>query len=180
MTIDIKLDDGAVLPSNAHPSDTGYDLVAASGPTIVGERTGDLWSRIDYIEYNTAVHVAPHPKAYAMSSDSRVHGYLLVYPRSSISKTNLMLTNGTAVIDASYRGPIKLRFRYIIQPFDLRILSPRESPWIMTHIDETRIYQQGDKIGQAVAAWKEDITWRVVDSLDQTSRSDGGFGSSGI
>ncbi len=197
MRIDIQLSDGAFLPSNAHPTDTGYDLTALSGPQFVGDSvmvSGErLWRSISYIEYDTGISVAPptggsiitqlSANAACVTQGNGRIGYLLVYPRSSLSKTNLLLANSVAIIDNAYRGTIKLRFRYIIQPSDLRVSVGGASTTGFTHtsvaarIDDTRIYQRGDKIGQAVAAWKEDIQWQVVESLDNTVRGAGGFGS---
>lgn len=189
MRIDITLPEGASPPCAAHASDTGYDLIAQSDPVIVGERAGDLWRSISYIEYDTGISVAPDDGGPTITplTDSTVsitqgtgrHGYLLVYPRSSLSKTNLVLANSVGIVDNSYRGTIKLRFRYLLQPCDLEMVgddnwSPRG---LATRIDQSRIYQRGDKIGQAVAAWKEDIEWRAVAALDDTSRQAGGFGS---
>ncbi len=197
MRIDITLPPGGTPPANAHATDTGYDLVAASGPQFVGDSvmvSGErLWRRIDYIEYDTGISVKPESmqvtriyEAYLPPKHIEYPGYLLVYPRSSLSKTNLILANSVAVIDHSYRGTIKLRFRYVIQPADLRLIldngwtSPQDAPrGFAARIDGDRIYQRGDKIGQAVAAWKEDIHWSVVESLDDTVRGAGGFGSSG-
>ncbi len=195
MRIDITLPPGATPPANAHPTDTGYDLVAASGPQFVGDSvmvSGErLWRSISYIEYDTGISVAPQAESNepciiapgAGLPDMRTP-YLLVYPRSSLSKTNLSLANGVAIIDHAYRGTIKLRFKYVIQPADLRLIldsgwtSPQNaSRGFAARIDGDRIYQRGDKIGQAVAARKEAIEWRVVESLDDTVRGTGGFGS---
>lgn len=176
MHIRIKLPDGAVPPSNAHASDTGYDLTAASAPVIVGIREGgDLWRRVDYIEYDTGISVAPDGQGEHVHDGVYWHEYpyLLVYPRSSISKTNLILANSVGVVDNAFRGSIKLRFRYLLQPSDLVTVGAHT---YMT-VDQSRIYQRGDKIGQAVAAWKEDVNWTVVETLDETERSGGGFGS---
>ncbi len=185
MDIKIKLN-GALLPNCAHPSDTGADLVAMSEPLIVGEKEGaDLWRSVQYIEYDCGIQVAPEYQpsrlSYGTWFDER-YGYFQVFPRSSISKTNLVLCNSTAIIDHAFRGPIKLRFRYLLQPSDMWI-----NQWgadgfvkgIYQRVDQSRIYQRGDKIAQLVAAWKEDIRWHVVDSLDETARGDGGFGSTG-
>ena len=45
-----------------------------------------------------------------------------VYPRSSISKTPLMMANHVGIIDSGYRDTIKIRFKYIPQPENYTIL----------------------------------------------------------
>jgi dUTP diphosphatase len=176
MIIPIKLASGATLPETAHASDTGYDLSALSDPLIVGEKDGGAWRRIDYIEYDTGVSVAPPVKCFdALHSE---YAYLEVFPRSSISKTNLVLANSIGLIDNAYRGTIKLRFKYLWQPEDLRQFTGEEwSRQFLTVVNQERIYHKGDKIGQLVARTKQAIKWAVVESLPETVRSDGGFGS---
>ena len=45
--------------------------------------------------------------------------------------------------------------------------------------DNTAIIKQGDRIAQAVLNKVEHINWIEVNSLDETDRNLGGFGSSG-
>ncbi len=184
MQIKIKLN-SATLPQCAHASDTGADLVAMNEPLIVGVKEGeDLWRRIDYLEYDCSIQVAPQDdQPYVFldgspkwSTGRGRFGYLQLFPRSSISKTNLVLANSVAVIDNAYRGPIKLRFRYLLQPCDMVI---NLTSGIYQRLDSASIYHKGDKIAQIVATWKEDIEWQIVDSLEDTVRGSGGFGSTG-
>ena len=85
------------------------------------------------------------------------HFWLL--PRSSIYKTGLLMGNSVGVIDKSYRGELKAPV------------------WSMT--GDTAV-QRGDRLFQIVAP---DMGWirhvRLVDSLPNTERGDGGFGSTG-
>ena len=46
--------------------------------------------------------------------------------------------------------------------------------------DEPFEVQQGGRIAQAVLNKYEQIEWEEVDSLDETSRGKGGFGSTGV
>ena len=87
-------------------------------------------------------------------------GYVaLLFPRSSVSSTRHSLRNSVGVIDCDYRGEIKLRF------------TPDEGG---------TGYTMGDKIGQLVFVRLPKIEIEEVDSLSATSRSGGGFGSSGV
>ena len=86
-----------------------------------------------------------------------------MHPRSSLSKTDLRLANSTGIIDAGYRGPLIgmfdcLKDGYQVSKFTrlLQICAPSLMP----------------------------IYVRVVDTIDElgpeTSRGEGGFGSTGL
>lgn len=187
MRIKIKLSDRAKLPVAAHDSDTGYDVIAASAPKIVGKQMGpDFWGSVDYIEYDTGISVAPEVHesfltCFGVKQSDIVtrYGALDVRPRSSISKYNLVLANPPATIDHEYRGTIKLRFKYLWQPEDMQYDIHGGTIVSYGIINMNKIYQQGDKIGQLVAKWKESIEWEIVENLTETTRGAGGFGSTG-
>lgn len=86
------LDDKAVVPDRAHPTDTGLDVTAIS-----------VKKRIDSITFllGTGIAIKP-PKGY----------YVDMVPRSSISKKGVTIANSFGIIDDTYRGelmvPIKL------------------------------------------------------------------------
>ena len=83
----------------------------------------------------------------------------LVFPRSSVTKTELMLGNAVGVIDSNYRGSIILKF---------------------TNAQRVgRSYYPGDKIGQLLIVKRPKITLFEVEELSETNRGDGGFGSTG-
>ena len=160
----IKKVDGLNLPYRANESDAGYDVVATGAPKIVGEQVGGgLYKRIDYIEYETNVYIAP---------EGRFHTDLR--PRSSISKYNLVLANSIGLIDKGYRNQILARFKYIWNPEDYTI----ENGMLMGAVNVRKIYNQGDKICQLVPMETHDIDFFVVDELDNNDRG-GGFGSTG-
>jgi dUTP pyrophosphatase len=149
----------------AHLGDAGYDVVASSGPRVVGQEIlPDTYSHISYIEYDTDLVIAP---------DSGVHSY--IFPRSSISNTNLILANSVGVIDNGYRGTLKFRFKYIAQPYDFLI----HEGHILTEIDFDKIYKKGDKIGQIVFSETLTPDLELVETFDDSTRNEGGFGSTG-
>ncbi len=83
----------------------------------------------------------------------------LIFPRSSISKKSLALANAVGVIDSGYRGEVKLRF---------------------TDVDQFgSVYAVGDKIAQLIIVPYPSIELNEVTDLDETSRGEGGFGSTG-
>jgi len=136
MEIQVKLSDGAVMPTKAHPEDTGYDLTLIS---LVKDNGGICM-------FDTGVSVKP-PAGY----------YIDVVPRSSFSKTGYMFSNSVGVIDSTYRGTIK----------------------IMIKGDETLKNMMLPFTGfQMILRKLELASIRQVESLDETDRGCGGFGSS--
>lgn len=127
--------------------DCGYDIVASSNPKINDEGR--------YIEYETDFRFAPE-------SDF-VH--TLILPRSSISNYWLVLANSPALIDSSFRGSVKLRFRYF-GDFD--------------NIIYDKIYKKGDKIAQCVFLEEKRVNLIENEILNNTERGSGGFGSTNL
>lgn len=130
--------------------DVGWDLVSAYEPNIV--YSDEAKKNILYIEYDTGVVIQP-PDSF----------FSLVFARSSISKYELSLANSVGVIDSGYRNSIKLRFRFIGKKLTKKSL----------------IYQKGDKIGQLIFMPMFTIFAHQTDSLDESARGLGGFGSTG-
>lgn len=134
----------AVIPTQALKTDAGYDLVAVADATLI--KSEFMYIPL-YAEYDTGIAVEP-PTGY----------HVEVYPRSSISKTGLILANGIGLIDSDYRGTIKLRFK----------VANASSP-----------YRKGDKIGQLVIKKTIHADFEEVKELSDTNRGSGGFGSTG-
>lgn len=111
----------------------------------------DCYKDHDYkfIEYGTGLAVEI-PKGYMG----------LIFPRSSISKTPHTLANSVGVIDSDYRGEVKLRMRYEDEREDME-------------------YGFGDRVGQLVIIPYPEVSFEEVDSLSDTQRGNGGFGSTG-
>ena len=91
-------------------------------------------------------------------TDETVHFWLA--PRSSIYKTGYVMANSLGVIDRSYRGTVK-------------------APVVRVAPD-AKGFVAGDRHFQILApnmGWIQKII--IVDSLPETERGDGGFGSTG-
>lgn len=162
----LSINSVAYINSPAQVGDAGYDIIAASEPNIVGKIAyGPYWEKIDYIEYDTGLQIAPE-KGY----------HTLVVPRSSISKTNLFLRNSVGLIDNGYRGTIKLRFGYIFQPYDMVI----DGSQLTCEVNPNTIYKKGDRIGQLVFAKTIEPRELIIGLLDETQRGKKGFGSTGV
>jgi dUTP pyrophosphatase len=152
-------------PSNG---DVGYDIFANSEPNIVGrcnESSG--YTHIDYIEYDSGLVIDPSSEFHT-----------LLFPRSSISTKNLILCNSVGVIDSSYRGTIKVRFKYLASPEDINNLG-RFSASHAVFINPDSIYKKGDKIAQLVFQKSNFVELEQCDSFEPTQRGGGSFGSTG-
>lgn len=83
-----------------------------------------------------------------------------VRSRSGLAaKQGVFALNSPGTIDSDYRGEIKV----ILANFS----------------SEDVIIERGTRIAQLVVARHESVEWNVVDSLDDTTRGEGGFGSTG-
>ena len=132
-----KIFSNAVVPSYTKLGDAGMDLTAISL-----EKNGA------YYEYGTGLAIEL-PLGYVG----------LVFPRSSISKTDHYLRNSVGVIDAGYRGEIKIRMSV---PFLGGVQ-----------------YKVGDRVAQLVIMKLPWVNIEQVDDLSETDRGEGGFGSTG-
>ncbi len=93
----------------------------------------------------------------AMYEDDTPIAYYL-YARSSIVKTGFRLANSVGIIDSGYRGNLMAYFDVIKN-------------------DRVDVYQ---RLVQICAPDLKPFKVELVDSLDQTERGDGGFGSTGV
>lgn len=107
----------------------------------------------DYVEYDTGLAVEI-PSGYAG----------LLYPRSSNSKKDLLLCNSVGVVDSGYRGAIKLRFKRVVKRADATLRQD---------------YEVGDRVAQLVITKVPTVEIKEVNSLTETGRGNGGFGSTG-
>ena len=85
-------------------------------------------------------------------------GYFL-FPRSSISKTPLRMANSIGLIDGGYRGEI-MAVCDNIKDYDFSI-------------------SKGDRLFQLVSADLSSIEFKITDNLSDSTRGEGGFGSTG-
>lgn len=148
-----KLHPDAVIPSYAKPGDAGMDLVAVSRNI---DEQGNL-------VYGTGL-------AFEIPD-----GYVgLVFPRSSISKVNLQLTNSVGVIDSGYRGEVTAKFKGPFSAFRKDLNG--ESAYTL---HEGIIYNIGERIAQMIIIPYPQIEFEEVDNLSETERGAGGYGSTG-
>lgn len=137
-----RLDKSVELPSYAYEGDAGLDLRSSE--------TVDL-APFERRLVSTGLAIAI-PDGYA--------GF--VQPRSGLAlKKGLSMANTPGLIDAHYRGELKV---CAIN------LDPKET----IHIEK------GERIAQLVIQKVPVVTLQEVDELSQTDRGEGGFGSSGV
>jgi dUTP pyrophosphatase len=134
-----KLSETAVIPTYAKDGDAGMDLVATR---IISNTTFD-------VSYGTDL---------AMEIPNGFVG--LVFPRSSVRKYELALSNSVGVIDSGYRGELQATFK-------------------KTNGLDSLAYKVGDRIAQIMIIPHPPIEFKEVDDLSDTERGDGGFGSTG-
>lgn len=133
-----KLHKDAVIPTYARLGDAGLDLTAI---------------RIEVDDNRNYVYCT----GLAIEIPQ---GYVgLIFPRSSISKTDMCLRNSVGVIDSGYRGEITLKFK--------------------RYNFGDKLYNEGDRVGQLIIIPYPNITLVESDELSETERGDGGYGSSG-
>ena len=83
-----------------------------------------------------------------------------IRPRSGLAlKRGISMVNTPGTIDADYRG-------------EIRII-------LINHGDEAFTINRGDRIAQMVVAPYVRVAWHPSETLDATSRGDGGFGHTG-
>ena len=164
------------LPKKGTDRATGFDVVVTSDPEIVGEKyENGAYKRIDYIQYKTNLKLAVQKdRQFSNFGYTDLDYDILAFPRSSVSKYNLVLANCIGLIDADYRGEVLLRFKYIWQPEDYRI---RTDDLLEGHVNFDKLYNKGDKVCQLKVTKVENVEFVLVDELDSTTRGEGGFGS---
>jgi dUTP pyrophosphatase len=129
-----KLNPNAIIPSYAKNGDAGLDLTAIS-----------VSYQKNYDEYDTGL-------AFEIPN-----GYVgLIFPRSSITKKDIILKNSVGVIDSGFRDSIKFRFT-----------------------KDYNTYQVGDRIGQIIILPYPKIELVESDELSETERGLNGYGSTG-
>ena len=127
-----------------HEGDAGLDLYAIKEQVIKKKSTNKI-----------------HFGIACENFDSRPY---LLMPRSSISKTPIILSNHVGIIDSGYRGNLMAAFRIVDPSYTIyeiekntrlvQICLPTLEPFYINIVDESQ--------------------------LSQTSRGSGGFGSTGV
>lgn len=134
-----KLHPDAKAPYQATPGSAGWDLTAVSVEPVEGD-----------------AFLARYGTGLAVEIPAGHVG--LVFPRSSVYKTNQLLTNCVGVIDSDYRGEITAVFSKGIRGV---------------------AYEVGDRIAQLVIMPIPAVKFVEAETLTETQRGTGGYGSTG-
>jgi len=89
-------------------------------------------------------------------------GYeMQVRPRSGLAyKHGISIVNSPGTIDADYRGELKV---------------------LLINLSDTEfVVQDGERVAQLVVARHETIVWELAETLSETGRGAGGYGSTGV
>ena len=145
MILEIKVNKDGKAPDRANPTDAGLDLFAFESKVLPP-------SSVTMVDTGVAVKI---PKWHVG----------LLFQRSSFTKYGISLANAVGVIDADYRGTIKVAFR--------------------NHAEESGyVINKGDKIAQLVVMPIALPHLEYFNGSDEewvdTTRGNGGFGSTGI
>jgi dUTP pyrophosphatase len=137
-----KLHPNAVIPTYAKEGDAGMDLIATS---VISETHTQI--------------------TYGLGIGLEIpNGFVgLVFPRSSIRKTRLQLSNSVGVIDSGYRGELQATFNKITTTLE----------------NQKNDYKIGDRVAQIMIIPHPSIDFQEVEYLSNTQRGEGGFGSTG-
>lgn len=147
------------LPKYAHKGDAGFDLRAN-----VEEIKNDNYL-FNAIRFNTTTIILNPGGRVLIPTGLYMaipEGYeLQIRPRSGLAlKHGITVVNTPGTIDAVYRGNIGVILK-----------NDGTEPFII---------EQGDRIAQGVLNKVEEANLIEVDSLDETDRSDSGYGKSGV
>lgn len=131
-----RLHEKAVLPRHSKHGDAGLDLTVVS-ITLEGKK--------ERHQYGLAVEI---PEGHVG----------LLFPRSSINKYDVRLSNCVGVIDSGYRGEVMAVF---------------------DHTGRGNSYEVDDRSAQLVVVPYASCKTAWSDELSQTERASGGFGHTG-
>lgn len=130
---------GVLLPKMGSAAAAGMDFYQPESVVVEPHQT-------QYVTLGLAMEI---PKGYM----------LMLAPRSSMSKTPLVIPNSFGVIDADYRGEIKGIFK--------------------NTSDDEYLIQKGDRLLQGILVPVGALKLLEVDELTETVRGTGGIGSTG-
>lgn len=158
-----ELDDLYKNHQQFHEGDSGFDLYVPDTITIkMGEtKFIDLEIKAEMIESGENI------------------SYQL-FPRSSISKTPLILANSVGVIDAGYRGNLIAAVKYVPSTTDLQnmvefISNPSDTEYVLPSFT----IEKHKRLFQICKFDGKSFNHEIVESLSNTTRLNGGFGSTG-
>jgi len=141
-----------------HSSDSGLDIYIPDNYVIEGKSQMKITLGIKCRVTRRTVFSYPEGRKVITSLEPSAFE---LFPRSSISKTPLRLSNSIGLIDMDYRGELMAYVDNI-----------SENDYVVE--SQTKLFQLVNPLRIPWSSVKE------VDSLDETERGEGGFGSTGL
>jgi len=143
---------------NNEYKDSGFDLYIPEQKSIF---TGD--SILIDLKIKCAVYKYNKSNTQGLLGINKlIPSAYYLYPRSSISKTKLRLSNSVGIIDSGYRGNLMIALDNINKAYDNITID------------------KGQRLVQiCMPDLSSDFTVEIIDKLNDTKRGDGGFGSTG-
>ena len=139
-----KLNEKAIIPSKANATDAGLDLTCIDITTEVGE------DAVVSFVYHTGIAL------------EIPEGYMgLLFPRSSIAKKSMTLTNSVGCLDSGFRGEVIAKFK----------VNTNSIP---------SIYRPAERFAQLVIMPIPEVKLELVEELSESERGEGGYGSSDL
>lgn len=139
------------LLNNLNHIDAGFDLLSPETKRLTT-------MNVNKLDYKISC------SAQMIDGNQSFNTCFYMYPRSSISKSNIRLANNVGIIDAGYRG-------HLMGMFDV------------IYVNETNV-NKFDRHLQICAPGLVPIIVEIVSSKEElgeeTTRGDGGFGSTGV
>jgi dUTP pyrophosphatase len=147
-----KINPLAEIPTYAKDGDAGMDVIATS---IISD--------------------TPTQITYGLGIALEIpNGFVgLVFPRSSIRKTGLQLSNSVGVIDSGYRGELQATFNKLFGG------EAMYDEMKVKEIQPNDFYKVGDRVAQIMIIPYPPIEFEEANELSDTERGEGGFGSTG-
>ena len=148
-----KINPNAVVPKYAHSTDTGFDLYTSEDVLLCPHSTGIAKTGLAF----------ELPSGWGIMLRNRsgitVKGCPVSSPDTN-SKFNVPVTVFMGTLDEDYRGEVGIMVR-------------NES-------EHTIVIPKGTKLAQGVLEKVHQATFTLVEELSNTTRGNGGFGSTGV
>jgi len=155
-----KLHVDAVPPAQATEFAGGWDIVC----TQVDYTSDDIMNKVIC---RTGLAMQP-PIGYR----------IVIVPRSSLTKTNWIISNSPGTGDADYQNEYEVRFTAIPTGLITTTFADGTSKTKLNY--DNFPYKKGDRIAQMYLEKVEEIEWSEEEFEDYKSTRIGGFGSTGL
>ena len=162
-----KLDERAKIPTRGSDYAAGYDLYALEKADVYAGKT-------TFVHTGIAVEIS--------------EGYFgAIYARSGLAcKHGIRPANCVGIIDSDYRGEVMIALHFDKESVVMKqvpvpgVAYRNVTQSQATYNDDTSFtVESGDRVAQLIIQKFEEVEFEEVEELEDSSRGEGGFGSSG-